>query len=250
MLGTTISGDLMGRNAWGADWRWIRILILGLSAALAAFAGVHQLGDDARERLRAEAAQQLAASVPEPSQAQAPSQAPTPSESASPAKASSTPVAPAVQIALPPRSLSWPAAGLTASVVPMNWNADDPIDPPLDPQGFDPVGHWLTGTGPSGNVRPIVLAGHTCHQGVPLCNDATFPFNRLSYQQWAVGQPASVTDANGQVVNCSLVDRKVVDKSKAFSFGNNPCDIIAFSCNYDDPDGQVVLVTFRCGQCT
>lgn len=247
----------MGRgNAWGTDWRWIRILILGLSAALAVFAGVHQLGDDARERLRAEAAEQLAASVPEPSQALTPSQAPTASETASPAKAKgapaapSTTVAPSAQIALPPRSLSWPAAGLTVNVVPMNWNADDPIDPPLDPQGFDPIGHWLTGTGQSGTVRPIVLAAHTCHQGVPLCNDATFPFNRLSYQQWAVGQPASVTDANGQVVNCSLADRKVVDKSKAFSFGNNPCDIIAFSCNYNDPDGQVVLVTFRCGQCT
>jgi hypothetical protein len=85
---------------------------------------------------------------------------------------------------------------------------------------------------------------------VALCTDATFPFNRLSYAGWAVGQPASLTGANGQVVACALESRKVVDKTKAFSFVNDPCLVVAFSCNYDNPDGQVVLVTFRCGQCT
>lgn len=244
------------RNARVKKWRWVRILALGLSSALAVFAGLHLLGDDARQQLRAEAAQQLAASVPEPSLSSSGMATPTavPGTATPPAPSrSAAPVPPPIQLAnivLPPRTFSWPAAGLTANVVPMDWSAAAPVDPPLDAQGFDPVGHWLVGTGQSSSVRPVVLAGHTCHQGVPLCTDATFPFNRLSYQGWAVGQPASLTDGKGQVVNCSLADRKVVDKSKAFSFENNPCDVVAFSCNYDDPDGQIVLVTFRCGQCT
>lgn len=244
------------RNARVKKWRWVRILALVLSSALAVFAGLHLLGDDARQQLRAEAAQQLAASVPEPPLSSSGMATPTavPGTATPPAPSrSAAPVPPPIQLAnivLPPRTFSWPAAGLTANVVPMDWSAAAPVDPPLDAQGFDPVGHWLVGTGQSSSVRPVVLAGHTCHQGVPLCTDATFPFNRLSYQGWAVGQPASLTDGKGQVVNCSLADRKVVDKSKAFSFENNPCDVVAFSCNYDDPDGQIVLVTFRCGQCT
>lgn len=246
------------RNARVKKWRWVRILALGLSSALAVFAGLHLLGDDARQQLRAEAAQQLAASVPEPPLSSSGTATPTavpgtatpPAPVRSAAPVPSQPALQLAQIALPPRTFSWPAAGLTAAIVPMDWSAATPVDPPLDAQGFDPVGHWLVGTGQSSSVRPVVLAGHTCHQGVPLCTDATFPFNRLSYQGWAVGQPASLTDGKGQVVNCSLADRKVVDKSKAFSFENNPCDVVAFSCNYDDPDGQIVLVTFRCGQCT
>ena len=132
----------------------------------------------------------------------------------------------------------------------MPWTASQTVDPPLDVNGFDPVGHWLVGTGESAAVRPVVLAGHTCHQQVALCTDATFPFNRLSYSGWAVGQPASLTEANGGVVDCALADRRIVDKSKAFSFANDPCQVVLFSCNYDNPDAQIVLLTFRCGQCT
>ncbi|KHL01220.1 hypothetical protein LK10_17525 [Sinomonas humi] len=132
----------------------------------------------------------------------------------------------------------------------MQWSASQTVDPPLDANGFDPVGHWLVGTGESASVRPVVLAGHTCHQQVALCTDATFPFNRLSYPGWAVGQPASLTEANGSTVACALADRRIVDKSKAFSFSNDPCQVVLFSCNYDNPDAQIVLLTFRCGQCT
>ncbi|MDQ4503082.1 hypothetical protein [Sinomonas sp. ASV322] len=135
-------------------------------------------------------------------------------------------------------------------VVPMDWDPKEPVDPPLDSRHFDPVGHWLVDTGGNAGVRPAVIAGHTCHAGVPLCNDETFPFNRLSFAGWAVGQAASVTDRQGRVTQCSLESRQVVDKSKAFTFGNQPCTVVAFSCNYLDPDGQIVLVTFRCGQCT
>jgi hypothetical protein len=135
-------------------------------------------------------------------------------------------------------------------VAPLAWSQGETVDPPLDANGFDPVAHWLVGTGTAGAIRPVVLAAHSCHEGVALCNDSTFPFNRLSYAGWALGQSATVTGADGLAVPCTLADRRLVDKSRAFSFANDPCTVVVFSCNFENPDSQVVLLTFRCGQCT
>lgn len=227
-------------------------------------AAFHQFGVDAQEQQRYAAAQRLAASAQQspPAAATSPtSSAPATSPASSaPALPSSThpsssapsslqtPVRPA--IALPPVRFAWPAAGLSVPIVPMTWTPGLTVDPPLDSNNFDPVAHWLQGTGQSATLRPIVLAAHACHQQVPLCNDDTFPFNRLSYAGWTVGQPATLTDAHGQTVTCALADRRIVDKSKAFTFANDPCSVVVFSCNFEDPDGQIVLLTFRCGQCT
>ena len=246
-------------RAHGKVWGWFRVLTLGIATAIAATAGAHQLEIDAHEQLRAGAAQQLATPASEPSRGATPAAPATSAASAaSPttAAASTAAASPAAaashapSIALPLSKFSWPAAGLTVSVVPTAWSKDQPVDPPLDSNNFDPVAHWLTGTGESGEMRPIVLAAHSCHQAVALCNDATFPFNRLSFAGWEIGQAATVTDALGKVVQCALASRQVVDKSKAFSFANDPCLVVAFSCNYENPDGQIVLLTFRCGQCT
>lgn len=238
-------------------WGWGRILVLSLAFALALFAGLHQMEGEQQQQLRAQAAQQLAGSVLEedsgpasPASAGAastPTKPATASPTTSASRSSSAVSTPS--IALPPRKFAWPAAGLSVDLVPMQWSSAETVDPPLDANGFDPVGHWLMGTGQSAAVRPVVIAGHTCHMQVALCTDATFPFNRLSYAGWALGQPATLTDASGRV-NCSLTDRKIVDKSKAFSFANDPCQVVAFSCDYTNPDGQIVLLTFGCGQCT
>ncbi|MEA5456664.1 hypothetical protein SPF06_18225 [Sinomonas sp. JGH33] len=238
------------------------MLTFGFAAALAATAVAHQLGLDAHEQLRAEVAQQLAVSVPEPSAS--PTSTPVPTTASGPSastafggRSSSTPEpsrtptsSPTLAAAMPPTKFSWPAAGLSVDVVPADWSAGQLVDPVLDANNFDPVAHWLKGTGQGGAVRPVVLAAHTCHAGVRLCTDATFPFNRLSYPGWAIGQPASLADANGRVISCSLDSRKVVDKTQEFAFPNDPCLVVAFSCNYGNPDAQIVLLTFRCGQCT
>src|SRR5579859_5087117 len=138
---------------WRAAWqrkgrRWFRMLTLGLATALAASAAAHQLGLDAHEQLRAEVAQQLAASAPEPSVT--PSPAPTHTATPSPAAAKPTvanPAPPAAtpSIAMPPTKFAWPAAGLSVDVVPADWNANQPVDPVLDANNFDPVAHWLKG---------------------------------------------------------------------------------------------------------
>ncbi|WP_422936020.1 hypothetical protein [Sinomonas sp. P47F7] len=237
------------------------MLTLGIATAIAATAGARQFQIDAHEQLRAGAAQQLATPASGPSQGTAPAApaagptaASTRTAAASSAAAPTAVGSPAVShgpsIALPLTRFSWPAAGLTVSVVPTAWSKDQPVDPPLDANNFDPVAHWLAGTGESDEVRPIVLAAHSCHQAVALCNDATFPFNRLSFAGWEIGQAATATDALGKMVQCALASREVVDKSKAFSFANDPCLVVVFSCNYENPDGQIVLLTFRCGQCT
>lgn len=240
-------------RAQGRGWGWFRMLTFGIATAIAATAGAHQLEIDRHEQLRAGAAQQLATPASGPAQGATPTAlAPTPTTTAVPGAPASTAgsASRSPSIALPPSKFSWPAAGLSVSVVSTSWSKDQPVDPPLDSNNFDPVAHWLAGTGESDDVRPIVLAAHSCHQAVALCNDATFPFNRLSFAGWEIGQPASVTDALGKVVECALASRQVVDKSKAFSFANDPCLVVAFSCNYENPDGQIVLLTFRCGQCT
>lgn len=232
------------RRAWtwkSIRWGWLRLLPLVVVFVLVPTAIFHQLTLDAREQQRAVAAQQLAQSSPPVATPAITPRQPSPT-------AVATPTLP--DIPLPPTHFEWPAAGLSVDVVPMAWTPGQTVDPPLDVNNFDPVAHWLIGTGQSSALRPIVLAAHACHQLVPLCNDSTFPFNRLSYDGWALGQPAGLTDASGGVVACALTDRRLVDKSKAFTFANDPCSVVVFSCNFENPDGQIVLLTFRCGQCT
>ncbi|WP_138442294.1 hypothetical protein [Sinomonas susongensis] len=261
----------MGKRVASQRWRRSRVIILALAAGMALAGGGFQLDAEARQQSREAEAQQLASTASSPASptpaASASSAQPsalsaalggslsTPSAAASPkgATAPGTPAAKApahTSLTMPLTKFSWPAAGLSVNVVPLAWTPGETVDPPLDGNGFDPVAHWLEGTGGTGAIRPAVIAAHACHQSVPLCNDSTFPFNMLSYSGWAVGQQATVTDSRGMTAPCTLADRKLVDKSKAFSFANDPCDVVVFSCNFENPDGQVVLLTFRCGQCT
>ena len=132
----------------------------------------------------------------------------------------------------------------------MAWQPGQVVDPALDANGFDSVAHLLEGSGKSEALQPLVLAAHTCTStDKRLCNDATFPFMRLSYDGWAVGQPATVVDATGKTIDYTLVDRQVVDKSKAFSFANDRCLLVAFTCNLQNPEGEITLVTFKRNHC-
>ncbi|WP_171042303.1 hypothetical protein [Sinomonas gamaensis] len=241
-----MTGDGVRRRRRGRiHWGWLRLLPLVLALALALVAVVHQVDASARDQARLSAAQQLASSPP--SAVSSPPQVTAPPSSA--IAATEAPPSPP-PLALPPKAFAWPAAGLAVDVVPMAWTPGQTVDPPLDANNFDPVGHWLEGTGQSAALRPVVLAAHTCHVQVPLCNDSTFPFNRLSYAGWSAGQPATLTDASGTAVPCTLEDRRITDKSKAFTFPNDPCLVVVFSCSVENPDADIVLLTFRCGQCT
>ncbi|WP_369046126.1 hypothetical protein [Sinomonas sp. P10A9] len=205
---------------------------------------------DADQQRRADAAHQLTVASATPNPAGTSSQPATPATTAAASPAPSSTAPPKrTSVALPPASFDWPAAGFAVNIVPMDWDPSVPVNPALDANGFDPVGHWLKGSGQSDAVLPVVLSGHTCHAGVYLCNDQTFPFNRLSFDGWAIGQPATITDANGSVIPCTLQERSLVDKSKQFSFKNDPCLVVLFTCNFERPDDAVTLVTFRCGQC-
>ena len=261
----------MSRKAGvSARWSWIRATVLACSLSLLGVAGAHQAQIDAAQGRRAEAARMLAAAQPgaesgtaqpgaewgtaQPGAAQpgapAPAEAPpssAPAVSAPPA--SSPPEEPGrlPRFPLPPTRFSWPAAGLAVAVSRMAWTPGETVNPPLDANGFDPVAHWLAGTGEGPDRQPVVLTGHTCYGEGPLCNPGTFPFNRLSFPGWAVGQPASITDAAGQAVPCVLEDRRLVDKSTQFAFPNDPHLVVAFSCNLARPNEQITLVTFRCG---
>ena len=242
------------RLARRIHWGRLRLLTLLCAVALALLAVVYGVSDGVRGQQRIAAAQALAGASAQPTARATPT--PAVPSTAAPSSATSTSTQPtsaappAPPIALPPTAFSWPAAGLSVNVVPMAWTPGQTVDPPLDPNNFDPVAHWLQGSGQSAAIRPVVIAAHACHRLVPLCNDSTFPFNRLSYDGWAVGQPAALTDAHGNVVTCALEDRRVEDKSKEFAFSNDPCLVVVFSCNFENPDGQIVLLTFRCGQCT
>ena len=155
---------------------------------------------------------------------------------------------------LPITKFHWPAAGLSVEVVPAKWQKGQVVDPPLDANGFDPVAHFLDGSGQSRGggdaVRPAMLAAHTCtSQDKRVCNEVTFPFIKLSYEGWALEQPASVVDATGRTVDYTLVSRKVVDKAKDFSFANDGCRLVVFTCNLKDPEGKITLVEFRRNGC-
>ena len=257
-----MSGDVMHRKvAIAGRWAWIRAVVLACSIGLLGVAGVHQTQVDASEGRRAEAARLLAEAAA--SAAQAPHETTVPTEPAPPAEpdpappaepgpapssSSQDPVAvPLPRLPLPPTGFSWPAAGLSVGVLPMAWTPGETVNPPLDANGFDPVAHWLAGTGESEDHQPVVLAAHTCYGVDPLCNPNTFPFNRLSFPGWEKGQAASISDAKGQAIPCSLEDRRIVDKSTEFAFPNDPHLVVVFSCNAERPNDEITLVTFRCG---
>lgn len=235
--------------------RW-EMISLAAVLVLTGTAGVYEYNRYAAEQRQIQAAEQLIAEssqraeLPEVS---APVAIPQPTPSASPATAEPAPpggesAPPVVDTAptLPITQFDWPAVGLSIDVVPMAWQPGQVVNPGLDANGFDPVAHLLEGSGESEALQPLVLAAHTCTStDKRLCNDATFPFMRLSYDGWAVGQPASAIDATGRAINYTLVDRKVVDKSKAFSFANDRCLLVAFTCNLQNPEGEITLVTFR-----
>ena len=250
-----MSGDVMRRKvAIAARWAWVRAAVLACSIGLLGVACVHQAQAGAAESLRAEAARLLAeapaGAVPSAQPADPATAAPEPpaEPDPSPSPASAEPAAVQLpRLPLPPTGFSWPAAGLSVSVVPMPWARDERVNPPLDANGFDPVAHWLTGTGENEDLRPVVLTAHTCFGADPLCSPYTFPFNRLSFPGWEKGQAASISDANGRVIPCSLEDRRIVDKSTQFSFPNDPGLVVAFTCNIDRPNDEITLVTFRCG---
>ena len=239
-------------------WR----IIAGLAAlALVCAAVIYSFNRNSAEQRQIQAAEQLATQQAEPPTPPAVTPSPTVTprgqSSTSPPAPESVPPTTAgsalepvdVSPALPITKFTWPAVGLSVDVVPMDWRADQTINPPLDANGFDPVAHWLKGSGESAAARPVILAAHTCIVGNELCNDVTFPFNKLSHDGWAVGQPASLVDATGQTINYTLVDRKLVDKSKAFSFANDRCLLVAFTCNRKNPDAEITLVTFRRAGC-
>lgn len=234
-------------------WR----IAAGLAAlALVCAAMIYSFNRHSAEQRQIQAAEQLATQqaessvlpTVEPSPTATPTEAPSALE---PAPPMAEPVSEPVDVApvLPVTKFTWPAVGLSVDVVPMDWRADQTINPPLDANGFDPVAHWLKGSGESKAARPIILAAHTCIVGNELCNDVTFPFNKLSHDGWAVGQPASLVDATGQTINYTLVDRRIVDKAKAFEFANDRCLLAVFTCNLADPQGKITLVTYKRNGC-
>lgn len=225
--------------------------MLGLAVVLAAAAVVYQTASDADQHRRADAARALASASASPADSPSAPQDATASQPPAASPTSSSAVTqPRAGVVVPPASFSWPAAGFSVNVVPTDWDPAVPVNPSLDANGFDSVGHWLKGSGESLNIQPVVITAHTCYDTAsPLCNPTTFPFNRLSTDNWAVGQPASITDAHGAVIPCTLAERKLVDKSKQFTFRNDPCLVVLFTCNLDRPEDLVTLVTFRCGQC-
>lgn len=241
-----------------SNWRVVAVAVVGI--ALIGSAGVYEYNTYAAEQQQLRAAEQLAtqkthAATPEAEPSSVASPEVTPSvlpvvpEPASPTREATPPVAD-VQPVLPVTAFRWSAAGVAVDVIPMDWQAGQVVNPPLDANGFDPVAHWIKDSGASESLRPIVLAAHTCtSQDRRVCNEATFPFMRLSYDGWAVGQPASIVDATGKTIDYTLVDRKVVDKSKAFSYANDRCLLVAFTCNLQNPEGEITLVTFRRTQC-
>lgn len=238
-------------------WRVVAVLA---ALALVCTAAAYSFAQYSAEQRHIQVAEQLAARqtesaapptmTPSPTAtpAEEPSIAPTTPEPA-PSTAKPAPEPVDVPPVLPITKFTWAAVGLSVDVVPMDWRADKAINPPLDANGFDPVAHWLKGSGESQATQPVILAAHTCIVGNELCNDVTFPFNKLSYDGWAVGQPASLVDATGRTIGYTLVERRIVDKAKAFEFANDRCLLAVFTCNLADPQGKITLVTYKRNGC-
>lgn len=242
----------MRHRASARPQTWTVVAVLA-ALALVCSAVIYSFNQQSVKQRQAQAAEQLATQPPGVSESPmvTPLPSATPGEAPSTSPAVQQPVAEPVDVApvLPVAKFTWPAVGLSVDVVPMDWRADQTINPPLDANGFDPVAHWLKGSGESDTARPIILAAHTCVVGNELCNDVTFPFNKLSHDGWAVGQPASLVDAAGQTINYTLADRRIVDKAKAFEFANDRCLLAVFTCNLADPHGKITLVTYKRNGC-
>lgn len=237
------------------------LLILGMTVL------VMTVNESVSRQQRLAAAEQLASQQPPVQPSVLPAVTPTPSPSVSSSSpAAATPLAvsaPAPAITYPITGFVWQAAGINVKVVPMaekEWvaQATTGVDPPLDQHGFDPVGHWLAGTGEglNGPTPVTIIAAHTCYMDDPsLCNNGTFPFRQLSYASWAAGQSASLYDANGQLVSLVLDNYQVVDKSQPLPIVQDGpgvhagCYVQVFSCNLSDPHGKITLVTFKRSQC-
>ena len=162
------------RPLWG---RWLAVCI-ALGLVVAALVYHHQQSTIQQQRVEAAAGLATGPSdpvMPTGTPSGAPSATPTPpaaSQTApappASAPASSAPAAPvqtldAASASLPPTKFIWPAAGMSVTVVPMDWSPDKAVDPPLDGNGFDPTGHWLKHTGQTSDVKPKVVAGHNCY---------------------------------------------------------------------------------------
>lgn len=245
----------MRHRARKARPSWRVVVVAAVSIALVGGAGAYEYNKYSTGQQQLRAAEQLAAekTLPAtPSATPAPTVSPRVTPSASPSVSTSAPkevTAPPVadvQPVLPVTQFRWSAANMAVEVVPMEWQMGEKVDPPLDTNGFDPVAHWIKDSGVSERLRPIVLAAHTCSsQDRRVCNEVTFPFMQLSYEGWAVGQPASIVDATGKTIDYTLVNRELVDKSRAFTYPNDRCLLVAFTCNLQNPDGEITLVTFR-----
>lgn len=223
------------------------------------------------QQSRVEAARQLIQSPPPTSSPATPTPSaavvtPSPSVAAAtpvPTPSVPTPSAPAptsasAALVYPIQGFSWPAAGIKVATVTMDhstWQQQAAttgtgISPPLD-NGFDRVGHWLEGTGPTlGHPsQSVIIAAHTCFSpDASLCNDATFPFRRLSYDGWAVGQRAAIVDAVGHSFDLVLVRRQLVPKV-GFMLDDDPCEVQVFSCTEGNTHNTATLVTFRRTSC-
>lgn len=246
-------------------------IIAGVALLVFALVGFGYVGVNSWiHQSRIDAAQQLSSPAPTPTVATPSPSAPatvlpvTPTPSATTAASAPTslsPMPPQLTPALvyPIQGFSWQAAGVNVTVVPMNqmtWQQQasaSGIDPPLDGNGFDRVGHWLEGTGPTlnGPTQAIVLAAHTCYSEDPtLCNDTTFPFRRLSFGGWAAGQHGAIVDAVGHSFDLTLVRRELVSKSGfRLDVDQDACEVQVFSCTEGDAHNTATLVTFRRTQC-
>lgn len=226
---------------------------------------IHQSRVDAAKQLSASpvATPTVTVATPTPSvSATVPPVTPSPTTTiTTPAPTSVAPVPAPLPPAIvyPIQGFSWQEAGVNVTVVPMDqmtWQQQasaSGIDPPLDANGFDRVGHWLEGTGPglNGPTHAIILAAHTCFsEDATLCNDTTFPFRRLSFGGWAAGQQAAITDAAGHSFDLTLVRRELVLKSGfRLDADQDACEVQVFSCTQGDAHTTATLVTFRRTQC-
>ncbi len=239
----------------------IAVMVIGAFTAINALA-TNQAQHQAAEQLLSQAAPASPSASASPSATQSPSPAAAATAS-SPAAVHTTAPAPPPAIAYPITGFAWPAASMNVKVVTMAerlWvaQATSGVDPPLDKNGFDPVGHWLEGTGAglNGPTPVTILAAHTCYSDdASLCNDGTFPFRQLSYGGWKVGQSATITDAHGQSIPLTLEKFQVIEKTDQLPIVqdgpgvNAGCYVQVFSCNLSDPHGKITLVTFKRSQC-
>lgn len=224
------------------------------------------VSSEVTKQTRLQAAEQLSSQAATPSSSASPSVTQTPVPTVGASSSVATPVttpAPSPAIVYPITGFTWPAASMNVKVVTMaekQWvaQAASGVDPPLDKYGFDPVGHWLEGTGEglNGPTPVTIIAAHTCYMDDPsLCNNGTFPFRQLSYAGATAGQGATITDANGQSVPLVLEKFQVVEKAEALPIVQDgpgvhaECYVQVFSCNLSDPHGKITLVTFRRTQC-